>query len=282
MTVGEAATEAPPPSPAAAASHQLSILCAEDYPTNQLIIRTLLEDLGHLVEIVGDGRAALRALAERDYDLVLMDGRMPVMDGLEATRLLREGGLPSAPARDRCIRVVALTANVTQADRERFVAAGVDGFLGKPIDERELHEALAAAIAARHAAGARLRPLTRCGTAELRVLLGESPADDAPAPATHAGFATAMRRAFVESLPERLAELDAASAAGDAPTLARLLHGIKGSAGYVKDAALAQLAARLEQLADAGRLDDVRQAFPSLHAAVQPYRDGAHHAGDGH
>jgi response regulator RpfG family c-di-GMP phosphodiesterase len=73
-------------------SHQLKVLCAEDFPTNQIIIRMMLEDLGHKVDIAANGALAVKACSLTRYDLILMDGRMPEMDGASATRLIRSGG----------------------------------------------------------------------------------------------------------------------------------------------------------------------------------------------
>jgi len=79
-------------------SHRLKVLCAEDFPTNQIIIRMMLEELGHQVDIADNGLLALAACARKRYDLILMDGRMPELDGASATRMIRGGGSEEAPA----------------------------------------------------------------------------------------------------------------------------------------------------------------------------------------
>jgi signal transduction histidine kinase/ActR/RegA family two-component response regulator len=114
------------------------VLVAEDNPVNQLVAARLLEKLGHAVQVVGDGRAALAALEGEQFDLVLMDVQMPGMDGLEATAELRrreEGTGRRAP-------VIALTAHAMKGDRERCLAAGMDGYLSKPIEVAELRRVL--------------------------------------------------------------------------------------------------------------------------------------------
>ncbi len=110
----------------------LRILLAEDNPVNQKVGEAILEKLGHECDIVGDGRAALAALENRDYDLVLMDVQMPVMDGLEAVAAIR--------ANDRLANtpIVALTAHAMEGDRERCLEAGMDDYLAKPITAKEL------------------------------------------------------------------------------------------------------------------------------------------------
>ncbi|MDP5240330.1 ATP-binding protein [Uliginosibacterium sp. 31-16] len=125
---------------------KLHVLCAEDVRVNQLIIRTQLLRMGHSVDMVESGLAAIHALAGKDYDLVLMDGRMPEMDGADATRAIRTGGLPDAPVRNPAVRIVALTANASNEDREQYLASGMDDYLTKPIREAQLHAALTRTI----------------------------------------------------------------------------------------------------------------------------------------
>jgi len=112
----------------------LQILVAEDNTVNQLLLIRLLEKRGHRTRLAGNGRDALAVMAENDYDLVLMDVQMPIMDGLEATRALRE------TVKDRLKRqpVVALTAHAMKGDKEQCLAAGMDGYLTKPIRASEL------------------------------------------------------------------------------------------------------------------------------------------------
>jgi len=118
-----------------AAEVPLDILVAEDNAVNVKVITSLLIRLGYAPVVVGNGQLALEALRERPFDLVLMDMQMPEMDGLEATRRIREefGSRP---------RVVALTANVLAEQRQEMLQAGADGFLGKPIVLPELRAAL--------------------------------------------------------------------------------------------------------------------------------------------
>lgn len=110
-------------------SRPIRVLIAEDTPINMQLARMLLEKKGYLVDEAENGQLALNALAQQDYDLVLMDCMMPVMDGYEATRRLRareaEHNLPRTP-------VIALTASAIEGDRERCLAAGMDDYLTKP------------------------------------------------------------------------------------------------------------------------------------------------------
>ena len=257
-------------------SHRLTVLCAEDYPTNQLIIRTLLEDMGHRADIAPSGADAIAALAARDYDLVLMDARMPEMDGIETMQRIRAGGLPQYPVRDPGVMIVALTAEAGEEDRQRHLAAGMDGFLGKPIRHKELHAALERAIQRQLARGVALEPLIRASERELDELFGlavpgagsaalppAAPAAPARPPAAEP-LALRLRKAFAGTIPERLADLEAALAAEDGETLARLFHGLKGSSGQVGEAELSRIAAELERAADGGEWSVVRAGIASL------------------
>ena len=124
---------APPDTrPAAEPARTATILFAEDNPTNQLLVRTILERKGYRVIAVEDGRQALDTLRRHAIDLVLMDIQMPVMDGLEATRRIREmEGLGEVP-------IIALTAHAMKGDEERCLAAGCNAYTSKPVDPDKL------------------------------------------------------------------------------------------------------------------------------------------------
>jgi two-component system sensor histidine kinase RpfC len=114
-------------------SRFLNILVAEDSPINAKVITTFLRQDGHRVEHVENGRLALEALQQNQYDLVLMDMRMPEIDGLEATRRWR-----AQETDGRHIPIVALTANATTEDKNTCLAAGMDEFLSKPVNQEQL------------------------------------------------------------------------------------------------------------------------------------------------
>jgi two-component system sensor histidine kinase/response regulator len=116
----------------------LRILIAEDNLVNQRLAMRLLEKRGHHVTVVENGRQALDALEDSQFDLVLMDVQMPVLDGIEAVMEIRSREIDT-PFHQR---VVALTANAMKGDKERYLAAGMDGYLSKPIRQQELDEML--------------------------------------------------------------------------------------------------------------------------------------------
>jgi signal transduction histidine kinase/CheY-like chemotaxis protein len=116
----------------------LQVLLAEDNPVNQRLAVRLIEKRGHHVSVVGNGREALAALEKKHYDLVLMDVQMPEMDGIEATGALREREKHAGTHQP----VIAMTAHAMKGDRERCLAAGMDGYLTKPINPKELDDLL--------------------------------------------------------------------------------------------------------------------------------------------
>jgi signal transduction histidine kinase/ligand-binding sensor domain-containing protein/CheY-like chemotaxis protein len=261
-------------------THKLKVLCAEDFPTNQIIVRTLLEELGHEVDIAENGRLALAACVAKRYDLVLMDGRMPEIDGATAARIIRRGGESGAVILDPQVMIVALTANASDEDRARYLACGMDGFLSKPIDEEALHFQVALAIERQLRRGLPLEPLQAAGrpapsTAELDAMFGVFTGPEPLAQAAQAGQGDAlgqrMRAAFAADLPRRRAELDAAMASGDRATCAMVLHGLRGSAAYLGEDALNGLCMEMEAAADAGDLAALQAALPRLQRLLDEF-----------
>ncbi len=120
---------------------QLRVLVAEDNQINQVVIRAILTRAGHDVDIVEDGARTVEAAAGSDYDLILMDVQMPEMDGPTATRAIRALSGPRSE-----IPIVALTANAMAGDREKYLAAGMNEYVSKPIDADELNAAIGRAI----------------------------------------------------------------------------------------------------------------------------------------
>lgn len=265
-------------------SHRLNVLCAEDFPTNQIIIRMMLEDLGHQVDIADNGALAVAACARTRYDLILMDGRMPEMDGATATRLIRAGGTADAPVRDSELMIVALTANASEEDRSRYLASGMDDFLSKPIDETALHLQLSRAIERQLRRGVAMVPMVQAvrsrapSTLELDAMFGvfTGPTPLALAAAQNADrrngeLKTRMRAAFANDVPSRRADLEAAIAARDSEAAGRLLHGIKGSAAYLEATELHALCGELEVAADDGQWDLVIDGLPRLRELLDQF-----------
>ena len=139
--------------------YKLHILAAEDVLTNQIIVRDVVEGMGHDIVLVENGKEALDALAKEHFNMVLMDLRMPVMDGIEATRWIRSGQHEGVHFIDPRLPIVALTANTSETDRQKCIDVGMSGFLGKPLDELNLHQIISEVIADSLKSGVALVPM---------------------------------------------------------------------------------------------------------------------------
>ncbi|MES2149566.1 MAG: ATP-binding protein [Pseudomonadota bacterium] len=252
--------------------HQLRILCAEDVRTNQIIIGTLLENMGHQVHIVENGVEALHALGAGDFDLVLMDGRMPLMDGEQAARKIRGGGDAQAPVREPGIAIIALTANASEPDCARYLAAGMNGFLSKPVDEQRLYDVIEETIARLLAAGRALHARHNEQALAIQFGVAAAGAPTAVSIVPLAGLSAAhmdkIRCAFIDEAPRRLVQARQAAADGDADAASAALHALKGSAGYLSSDQLHRLAHSMELLAAQGDLAQLEDRFPQIEALL--------------
>jgi len=258
--------EAPPiPPPAAARTtapvRRLRILLAEDNATNRLVAVTRLEMLGHRVNAVASGQEAIDAVQTVPYDLLLMDVMMPDMDGLEATRAIR--ALPGPVAE---IPIVALTANVFSDHRMACVAAGMDGFLAKPLVVADLMAFLDRTIAG-----------TLRGTARADIDEDTSSEDDIAA-ARHgltlemgAETADLLLATFKTEAETRIQALRGMLAQRDRGALANEADALRSAAATVGRQQAAHLAADLVTTAQdpAAPMDGVANALARLAAALQ-------------
>jgi CheY-like chemotaxis protein len=124
--------------PAPSNATPLQILLAEDNAVNQKVAARIMEKRGSVVTVVANGREAIEASARQRYDAILMDVQMPELDGLEATRRIRERERTTGEH----VPILALTAHALQSDRERCLAAGMDGYLSKPFQSEDLVQAV--------------------------------------------------------------------------------------------------------------------------------------------
>ncbi|MHB8763252.1 MAG: PAS domain S-box protein [Deferrisomatales bacterium] len=244
------------PAPQVPAPRPLRVLVAEDNAVNQLLVRALLEREGHAVTVTSSGRQALEALAGGGFDGVLMDVQMPEMDGLEATRRIRRGEVPGVPPD---LPIVALTAHAVQGDRERFLAAGMDDHVSKPLSPASLSAALA-----------RWHPRPAAGAAE------EAPAGgEEGLPEVEERLRDWLERLppprvwelvdlFRKQLPVQIAAVADARGAGDAPGLAAASHTLRGSAVCFGTQRMAELCAELEAAAKAGSLEGAAAGVAAL------------------
>ena len=248
------------------AQRSLDLLLVEDNQINQTLATFLLERLGHKVSVAVNGRIAVDMTAEHPFDLVLMDMQMPEMDGLEATRCIRERELKAAAGH---VPIMAMTANAMQGDRERCIDAGMDGYVSKPIDpaslsleiERLMAAHAAAEAARKQAAGgtlaAEVRPedvqhfdlatmVQRLGSTRDNALeLARLFVGDAAALLARMREATTQHDlARVETLSRRLFHASDSLSAGHVRQLAQ---GLMLAAKSRDEAAIAQLTAQIDQ-----------------------------------
>jgi CheY-like chemotaxis protein len=116
------------------------VLVVEDNLVNQKVAANMIEKLGYRVNVAANGREAVESLARISYALVIMDCQMPEMDGFEATRIIRiqEAGLQQVGGKLPHLPIIAMTANATKEDRDRYLEAGMDDFLSKPVTSKSL------------------------------------------------------------------------------------------------------------------------------------------------
>ena len=267
---GEAAVSPEPPPAPAARTTGLRILVAEDHPVNQEVARQILQRLGHHVVVAADGHAALAALEQSGrgaFDLVLMDLEMPVMGGLEATAAIRDAERASGTH----LPIVALTGHAMQGDRERYLEAGMDGYVTKPIDRVELTRVIdqlvppAAAPGTVPAASVPVAPFAAGRPAfdgrVVRARLG----DDAP-------MFEKMVRLFLEDCPARMRAMRRAIAAGDGEALRQPAHALQGAAANFAAAPVVEAARQLECQGKNGDLSQSLAAYGVLTRELQRLR----------
>ncbi len=248
----------------------LRVLLAEDNAINQLVAVEMLKRQGHEVEIAGNGHEALAALERGTFDVVLMDVQMPVMDGFEATAALRAREAPGGPHTP----VIALTAHAMTGDRERCLAAGMDGYLSKPMQPAALERELAAVVP--RAAAPPVAPSAvsdgRNGHApngapvlDRAAVLGRLGNDR--------GLVRRVTELFLGDCPRLLAALREASDGGDAAALARAAHTLKGALGNLGAVSASRAALVAEEAGRRGDLAAAAASVAALDEAAGQFRD---------
>lgn len=269
----DAAPGAPEQARAQVAARLDRVLLAEDNPTNQLVVKGVLAQAGYYdVTVVDDGEQAVAAVVRSadEFDIVLMDCRMPRMDGYEATRQLRRGGFLGP--------IIALTANASPDERERCLAVGMDDYLTKPLDG-----ALLVQVLAKWSRGTAAAPHAPQGAPAATAVPGPAPPPPEPTAGERAralerlgGDATLLAGAlasFRQHAPGVLLAAREALAARQMADVHRHLHSLAGSSSMVGALAVESLARELEQLAAEGRLDEVGQQLAILEKEMDHFLD---------
>lgn len=225
---------------------RLRILLAEDNAVNQLVATRMLEKCGHAVTVASDGRKAVEALTHGAFDLVFMDVQMPEMNGLEATQAIRKREKISGGR----IPIFALTAHAMKGDEERCTAAGMDGYITKPIRTDELIEVLDRVSGQKTVSGQGVKVAPRTGiltSIDLDAALSRVDGDRA--------LLDELVRVFTEECPVAIEEIRKALSSRDSVALERASHTLKGSSLQLSASGVAQAAAEIEKFAHSGKLE---------------------------
>jgi len=232
------------------------VLLAEDTPSNAMVLERLVQRLGHSVRVVGDGQAVLEALEHESFDVILMDVHMPVMDGLEATRQIRqrerERGQPPLP-------ILALTGSTRDEHRFLCIEAGMNATLPKPIAKQALGQAISDALAGRTPRHDATPSLAASGAVwdrdhALQSLAGES------------AILEEVERRMLEEVPAMLSRLGSAVGSRQSHEVESEAHAFKSLLRLVAAESAAELAERLEQMGQTGQLHDAPEALAELQA----------------
>jgi signal transduction histidine kinase/CheY-like chemotaxis protein len=232
------------------------VLVVEDNEGNQAVARLMLEKLGCQVHIAGDGHEGVKAVAGGGYDIVYMDCHMPVMDGLEATRAIR-----NAEGTGRRIPIVAMTANAMQGEKEKCLAAGMDDYITKPVMLKGLEDSLRTWTN---------RPGENGSSAPLTT--GDAPPEK-PAAGSDRGIDwkrlehlqdlsrkrdpsmfTELIRGFLEDAPARIARMKEALGKGDPEAFFQAAHSLKGLSGNLGILTMVDLCESLQKMGQSGVL----------------------------
>jgi CheY-like chemotaxis protein len=292
-----------------AAPLDANVLLAEDNPFNQHVAVSMLEMLGLKAEVAVDGREVLDMLSRRTYDLILMDCQMPQLDGLEATRLIRQRAQIERRSEGRGdsdsprIPIIAVTANALEGDREACLDAGMDDFLSKPFTREQLRRMLVrwlpektaradragefpVAVAAHLSSGERKElKLPTPGQIEARAVIDRAALDNIRALQKDGmrDLTTKVIDKYLSHAPKLLGSLRQAAAEGNAPAVQQAAHSLKSSSANLGATELAaqcktlELDARLNKVVPSqAQLQELETEFLAVrHALVTELQERA-------
>ncbi len=227
------------------------LLLAEDNLVNQKVVLAILRKKGYKIDVANDGREALAKLEETPYDLVLMDVQMPVLDGLEATRLIR------ADRRWDTLPVVAMTAHAMNGDRERCLQAGMNAYISKPVQPAHLVATIERYLSQEKPGAVPSAPSHLERLLTDRLMQGDS------------AMMNDMLKLFLQIAPERLDRIETAAGRSDFDALGREVKKIRVAADQLASSSLRDCARRVEQAAATGDSLEVQRGIASLRDAVR-------------
>ncbi len=239
------------------------VLVAEDHPANQKVACGLLEYLGCGVKLAENGKQAVEMAAQEEFDVILMDCQMPGTNGFEATKAIRQAERSSR----RRVPIVAMTANALSGDRQRCLQAGMDDYIAKPVDRKQLYAVLSKYL---RGAGCGKQPPSqpdRPASHPARLPSSEEIFDPSELLQLFEGDVEAAREvinAFLQSVEEDRNNIRQAIASGTEKALAEAAHRIKGAAANIGAGALRKRALEAEKNARSGAIDQARRAAQDL------------------
>lgn len=239
---------------------ELRILLAEDNPVNQKLVARMLGKRGHSVTVFGNGVAALAALDTDPFDLVLMDLQMPEMDGLEATAAIRQkeqktgGKLP----------IIAMTACAMKGDRERCLAAGMDGYISKPIQAQELFNEVERHVSKPEAETRDMGAQSPSPVIDKKALLDTVEGD--------VEFLVELVQLFLDSYPGQLTVIRDAIARKDSQALVKAAHSVKGTVANLRALSAFDAAMKLEMIAQKGDMAHAKEASIALEGEIERFK----------
>jgi len=239
----------------------IRILLAEDNEINQKVVLNILKKAGYVnVDVAGNGRMAVEAADKTDYDIIFMDVQMPVMDGFEATKLIRERGIN----RRRDI-IVAMTAHALKEDRQRCMEAGMDDYIPKPINPQDIFTIIGKWI--------KVNPESLPSGIETKVAYSKELSKEGSLVETPIDVDDAMKRfdndmefyknmlnEYINYVPGQVKALEDALTVGDVNSIQRIAHNIKGSSGNLSAGRIVTIALNIE---NKGRNNELTE-IPSL------------------
>ena len=244
------------------------ILLAEDGLVNRKVAVSLLQQRGHHVTAVENGQLAVEAFRSGEFDLVLTDIQMPVLDGFAATAAIRE----LEAGTDQRIPIIAMTAHAMAGDRDRCLNAGMDSYVSKPFRPHELFGAVEQVRPGEKGGAGAGGSRGAAPTAAASSAASRPPAFDADEALKNVGGSRSifaeMAELFAVECPKQMAEIEAAYAVRDAQAVMRAAHTLKGSVSLFAAATATAAARQIEQLGREGKLEEFPAAWATLEREV--------------
>jgi signal transduction histidine kinase/CheY-like chemotaxis protein/HAMP domain-containing protein len=231
----------------------LHILLAEDNRINQQVASRMLKKMGHSVIIANHGEEALSHWSSSEFDLIFMDIQMPEMDGIAATKRIRN----EERTTQRHIPIIAMTAHAMKGDREVCLEAGMDEYITKPISSKRIEEAMALIVTGWNAPGPENTTVEQQSSTVRKMQLRWNPQQTLEKLGGDESLLQEVMKIFLEEYPKNVAKIRQGIAKGDAGTVEKAAHSLKGELGYIGGPELLQRVRNLEEMS---RNHDLKQA----------------------